>query len=195
MKDYRKILMYFNFCRTLFFYYLCLNSKYSDKVKQDLSVWKKRENRITAYSDLKAFSWLAMNTKEFRNVMLNRLHNNKFSYVICRILFKPLDSLYINMPPEKIGGGLYIQHGFSTVIAANEIGENCSINQQVTIGFVGKNAPVIGNGVSITAGSIVIGNVHIGDNAFIGAGSVVTHDVAENDTVVGVPAKPIKKKS
>ena len=88
----------------MFFYYLCLNSKYSDKVKQDLSVWKKRENRITAYSDLKAFSWLAMNTKEFRNVMLIGYITINLVMVICRILFKPLDSLYINMPPEKIGG-------------------------------------------------------------------------------------------
>ena len=92
-------------------------------------------------------------------------------------------------------GGLYFQHGFSTVLAAEKIGENCHINQQVTIGYNGLEAPIIGNNVTVAAGSIVIGNVHIGDNAFIGAGSVVTHDVAENDTVVGVPAKTIKKKS
>ena len=53
------------------------------------------------------------------------------------------------------------------------MGENCSINQQVTIGYNGKNVPVIENNVTITVGAIVIGDVHISDCAFIGAGTVV----------------------
>lgn len=53
-----------------------------------------------------------MNIIEFRNAMLNRLHRNKMSYVISRILFKPLESLYINMPPEKIGGGYIFSMAF-----------------------------------------------------------------------------------
>ena len=104
MNDYRKILMYLNFWRIVPFYCLCVKSKFKNKVMKDLSVWKRREKSVTLYSDFKAFSWLVMNTKEFRNVMFNRLHRNKISYVISRVLFKPLDSLYINMPPEKIGG-------------------------------------------------------------------------------------------
>lgn len=74
------------------------------------------------------------------------------------------------------------------------MGENCSINQQVTIGYNGKNAPVIGNNVTITVGSIVIGDVHISDCAFIGAGTVVKHDVEIGDIVAGVPAVSIKDK-
>lgn len=124
--------------------------------------------------------------------MLNRLHRNKIFWCLSRILFKPLDSLYINMPPEKIGGGLYIQHGFSTIIAATEIGENCSINQQVTIGYNGSSAPVIGKNVMIMAGAIVIGNVMLHDNSVVGAGSVITHDVEENAVVAGVPARFIR---
>ena len=157
-------------------------------------MWKRKNKELNEYSELFQFGYFAMNMIEFRNVMLNRLHRNKIGYVISRMLFKPLESLYINMPPEKIGGGLYFQHGFSTIVAAKEIGNNCSINQQVTIGYNGKDAPVIGNDVTITVGSIVIGNVVINDGAFIGAGSVVKHDVEAGDIVAGVPATSIKKK-
>ena len=58
-------------------------------------------------------------------------------------------SMYIETP--EIGGGLFIQHGFATMIAAKSIGENCWINQQVTVGYKGsKIPPVIGNNVTIT---------------------------------------------
>lgn len=92
-----------------------------------------------------------------------------------------------------LGGGLYFQHGFSTIVAAKYIGENCSINQQVTIGYNGNDAPIIGDNVTIAAGAIVIGNVHIKKNVIIAAGAVVTHDVSEGKIVAGVPAKIIKE--
>ena len=87
---------------------------------------------------------------------------------------------------------MYFQHGFSTIVAAESIGENCSINQQVTIGYNGNEAPIIEDNVLIAAGAIVIGNVHIEKNATIGAGAVVTHDVSKGKTVVGVSARVIK---
>lgn len=93
-----------------------------------------------------------------------------------------------------MGGGLYFQHGFSTIVAAKEIGENCFINQQVTIGYNGVDAPVIGDNVRIAAGAIVIGDVHISNDAIIAAGAVVKHDVDIGDIVAGVPAKSIKLK-
>ena len=85
-----------------------------------------------------------------------------------------------------------IQHGFSTVIAAKSIGDNCWINQQVTIGYSFKEEPpTIGNGCIICAGAKVIGNVKLEDNAIVGANAVVTHDILENEVVGGVPAKKI----
>lgn len=191
--NYRKILAIINMYRVIPFYCLCMSCKFKDKVEKDLKRWKMKHTNLRECSDLNSFSWLMMNTKEFRNVMFNRLHRNVIRYVIGRILFKPLESLYINMPPENIGGGFYLQHGFSSVIAANRIGENCSINQQVTIGYNGNFSPVIENNVTIAAGAIVVGNIHIESNAIIGAGSVVVHDVHENEIVAGVPAKVIKK--
>lgn len=53
--------------------------------------------------------------------------------------------------------------------------------------------PVIGNSVLIGANAVIIGNVRIGDNSIIGAGSVVTKDIPANSVAFGVPAKVIKK--
>ncbi len=75
-----------------------------------------------------------------------------------------------------------------------KIGENCHINQNITIG--GKSnlevLPVIGNNVTLGAGSIVLGNIVVGNNATVGAGAVVVKDVPDNATVAGVPAVIIK---
>ncbi len=92
----------------------------------------------------------------------------------------------------KIDGGLYIAHPIGTVIAAEEIGENCSIIASVTIGMRNEWAfPRIGNNVFIGAGARVLGDIHVGDNTVIGANAVVIKDVPEGATVVGVPAKVI----
>ncbi len=102
--------------------------------------------------------------------------------------WRPLESLYIVTP--TIGPGLFIQHGFSTIIAAKSLGENCWVNQQVTIGFSSvDDCPTLGNNVSVKAGAIVIGDITIGDGAVVGAGAVVVKDVPPFSTVVGVPAR------
>lgn len=193
----KKVLMLktvLNLWRTIIFYICMKKSKFKNVFLQDLAMWKNRIDECIKYNDFFAFSYIVINFKEFRNVAFNRLHRNPIKYLLCRIFFKPLDSLYINMPPENIGGGLYIQHGFSTIVAAEKIGENVSINQQVTIGYNGEYAPIIKDNVVICAGSIIIGNVTISNNCIIGAGSVVTKNVSENSIVAGVPAKKIKNK-
>ena len=101
-----------------------------------------------------------------------------------------MDTLFIETP--EIGGGLYIQHGFSTMIAARSIGDNCWINQQVTVGYTGKGCPVIGNNVMITCGAKVLGNITVGDGAVIGANAVVVKDVATGAVMGGVPAVRLK---
>jgi serine O-acetyltransferase len=92
-----------------------------------------------------------------------------------------------------IGPGLFIQHGFATIITARSIGHHCWVNQQVTIGFAsGKGCPTIGNHVTISAGAKVLGGVHVGDHAVIGANAVVTKDVPAHATVVGAPARVVR---
>lgn len=129
--------------------------------------------------------------KEFRNLTIYRIRKDSVlkSYLF-RVIYPPLDSLYIY--GEKIGQGLFIQHGFSTIITAKEIGDDCHINQQVTIGHKGHDAPIIGDRVKIHAGAIVIGNIKLGNDCIIGAGAVVTKDVPAGAIVVGNPAHIIK---
>jgi len=104
----------------------------------------------------------------------------------------PMNTLYIKT--KNIGPGLFIQHGFSTIITAKSIGDNCWINQQVTIGYSNLvDCPVIGNNVSINAGAKIIGNVIMGNGSVAGANSVVVKNVPENCTVVGVPAYIIRR--
>lgn len=158
---------------------------------EDFNRWKMLR-KIESYPDIIAFTYLGLFYKEFRNLFLYRLKERSLGLeIISKIFWKPMDTCYINT--KNIGGGLFLEHGFSTVISAKAIGNNCWINQQVTIGYTNDvDAPIIGNNVSIKAGAIVIGNVHIGDNSIVGANAVVTHDVPANVVVAGVPAKIIK---
>lgn len=73
-----------------------------------------------------------------------------------------------------------------------KIGKNCHIYQQVTIGYNGVQAPIIGNNVRICCGAKVIGGIRVGNNVVIGANAVVCKDVPDNVIVGGVPAKVIK---
>lgn len=111
---------------------------------------------------------------------------------ILGVLCRPMPTLLIN--GGEIGEGFFIQHGFSTIIAANKIGKNCWVNQQVTIGYSNEyDCPTIGNNVVINAGAKVIGNVTIGDNTKVGANAVVVKNVPPNCIVVGVPAYIVKR--
>jgi serine acetyltransferase len=97
----------------------------------------------------------------------------------------------------KIGKGtVFPHHALGIVIHPYAIiGENCKIEQNVTIG--GRSGitvlPVIGDNVMIGAGALVLGPVKIGDNVQIGAGAVVVNDIPENCVVTGIPAKIIKR--
>ena len=94
-----------------------------------------------------------------------------------------------------IGGGLFIQHGFATVVAARKVGENCWINQQVTIGFDRPGArPTLGDNVSVHAGAKVLGDITLGDGCRIGANAVVLTDIPPGHTAVGVPARMLPPK-
>ncbi|NVO86098.1 serine O-acetyltransferase [Hymenobacter terrestris] len=102
-----------------------------------------------------------------------------------------METLYLSTP--NIGPGLFIQHGFATIIAAKSIGRDCWINQQVTIGFSNDiDCPIIEDNVKIFAGAKIIGKVIIGSNSIIGANTVIVKNIPKNCTVVGSPAYIIK---
>jgi len=101
-------------------------------------------------------------------------------------------------PGAKIGKRFFIDHGAGVVIGETcEIGDDVLLYQGVTLGGtgkdVGKRHPTIGNHVMIGSGAKVLGPLTIGNNVRIGAGSVVLQAVPDNFTVVGIPAKVVRR--
>ena len=97
-------------------------------------------------------------------------------------------------PAARLGRGLMIDHGSGVVIGETTvIDDDVSIMQGVTLGGTGKEDgdrhPKIGRGVLLSTCAQVLGNIHIGEGAKVGAGSVVLEDVPPHTTVAGVPAK------
>ena len=95
-------------------------------------------------------------------------------------------------PGAKIGIKLFIDHGIRVVIGETAtIGDNCTIYHNVTLGGTGKDKdkrhPDIGDNVMIGAGAKILGPIKVGNNAKIGANSVILNDVPDNSTVVGIP--------
>lgn len=102
-------------------------------------------------------------------------------------------------PAAQIGQGFFIDHGSGVVIGeTTEIGDNVTLYQGVTLGGTGKETgkrhPTLREGVTVGAGAKVLGSITIGENAKIGAGSVVIHDVPPNSTVVGNPGRPVRER-
>ena len=101
-------------------------------------------------------------------------------------------------PSAKIGKGVFIDHATGVVIGETAVvGNDVSMLHSVTLGGSGKEGgdrhPKIGNGVLISVGAKVLGNIRVGDCAKIGGGSVVLTDVPPYSTAVGVPAKIVGK--
>ena len=97
-------------------------------------------------------------------------------------------------PAVPVGTGVFIDHGTGVVIGETAvIGNDVSILQGVTLGGTGKETgdrhPKVRDGVLLAAGAKVLGNIEIGRNAKVGAGSVVLKDVPPCATVAGVPAR------
>lgn len=95
-------------------------------------------------------------------------------------------------PGAQIGRRLFIDHGMGVVIGETAIvGDDVTLYQGVTLGGTGKEHgkrhPTIGDGVVIGGGAKVLGNIMVGKNCRIGAGSVVLRSIPDDSTVVGVP--------
>ncbi|HEY0626523.1 MAG TPA: serine O-acetyltransferase EpsC [Allosphingosinicella sp.] len=99
-------------------------------------------------------------------------------------------------PGAVIGRNFFIDHGFTVVGESAEIGDDVTIYQNVTLGGTnpangvpGKRHPTIGDGVIIGSGAQVLGPITVGARARIGANAVVTKDVPEGATMIGIPAR------
>jgi serine O-acetyltransferase len=99
-------------------------------------------------------------------------------------------------PGAKIGRNFFIDHGFVVIGETADIGDNVTIYQGATLGGTnptsgqgGKRHPTLGDNVIVSLGAAVLGPITVGAGARIGANSVVTKDVPEGATMVGIPAK------
>jgi serine O-acetyltransferase len=192
--NYQNLWINLNVVRTVPALIVLASSPEKHIVREDVTAWTRIVDlQKMKYPAWKNFQYLMLFFPEFRNLFYKRI--KKSSLLLSKILqvfYFPLSTLYINT--DSIGPGLFIQHGFSTIIAAKSIGKNCWINQQVTIGFsIATDRPTIGDNVRITAGAKILGEITVGDNVVVGANAVVVKDVPDNCTVVGVPAYIIKK--
>ncbi len=92
----------------------------------------------------------------------------------------------------QIGGGLLIPHPNGIVIHPDSIiGINCLIFQQVTLAGIVE----LGMHVDIGAGAKILGPLKLGNHVKVGANAVVTTDAEDSVTLVGVPAKAIKRRT
>ena len=99
-------------------------------------------------------------------------------------------------PGAKIGRHLFIDHGFTVIGETAEIGDNVTIYQCVTLGGTnptngigGKRHPTLKDNVIIGSGAQIIGPIVVGERARVGANAVVTDDVPEGATMVGLKAR------
>lgn len=156
-----------------------------------LSIFYFHNNKFLIISDIKrglqqigkefalirGFIYLFSVKLPFRDIFYYRIKHSFF----LRLIYPGINSLTIST--KNIGEGLYIQSGFATMIGAESIGRNCTIYQQVTIGWF-NGYPTILDNVTIYPGAIIIGKVTIGNNVVIGANATVFMDVPDNCTVL-----------
>lgn len=101
-------------------------------------------------------------------------------------------------PGAVIGRNFFVDHGFVVIGETSVIGDNVTIYQGATLGGTnptngqgGKRHPTIGDNVVISLHAAVLGPIHVGEGAKIGANAVVTKDVPPGATMIGIPAKPV----
>lgn len=103
-------------------------------------------------------------------------------------------------PAARLGCGIMLDHAIGLVIGETAVvGDSVSILHEVTLGGCGSHSgdrhPKVGSGVLLSAGATLLGNIMIGENTRIGAGSVVLQDVPAGTTVAGVPARQVGRVS
>ena len=170
---------------------------YIEFIKQQIAVIKERDPAIKTSKEVFLYpSFKAM--LKYRKA--HKLYLKGKYYKARKISQKAARKTGIEIHPGAvIGKNFFIDHGFGVVIGETTIiGDDVLIYQQVTLGGTGnehgKRHPTTGNGVIIGAGAKVLGNITIGDNTRIGAGSVVVDNVPEHCTVVGIPGRIVQQK-
>ncbi len=186
-----KIIIYF-FAQLLFLPHLVVFfvSKNKNIIIADLYARKSTNSKRT--NQMYDLTFELLTNTYFRTLFYFRTPG--FVTNILRIFYPKNNSFIIDIT-TKIGSGLQLAHPYSTILNADNIGDNVYVNHLVTIGEKNNLRPKIGNNVQLNAGCIVIGGITIGDNVIVGAGAVVVKNVPQNCTVVGNPARILELKT
>jgi serine O-acetyltransferase len=165
-------------------------------IRYDAEVWERTiaSYQGTRYGGGRGVVWLAfllVRVPEFRTLMLHRMRRSgapwRLAAALLRVLYRPQVALQLDC--DDIGPGLFIQHGFATIVAAERIGRDCTINQQVTIGWGNDGQPTLEDGVVVRAGAIVVGAITLATGTVVGAGAVVTRSTPAHSVVIGPAAR------
>lgn len=167
-----------------------------DQLNKALQLIRSDLYRYTGEISLKAFAETYIREPGFNFMVWLRIRTAFKSKIVGYILHTKRIKFGIDIQSFSIGEGFYIGHfGHIVVNSAAVIGRNCNISQGVTIGISNtgskKGVPEVGNYVYIGPGAKIMGKIKIGNNAAIGANSVVVNDVPDNAVVVGVPARVV----
>ena len=172
-------------------------------VKSDFQAVKDRDPAIP--DGLRGFFEVVLCTPGFQAILAHRvihfLHARLHIPILPRFLgliVRWWTGIEIH-PGAQIGKGVFIDHGMGVVIGETAIvKDNVTLFHGVTLGGTGKEKgkrhPTIEEGAFIGAGAKILGNIVVGKNAKIGAGSVVVKDVPPDSTVVGIPAFVVKQR-
>ena len=161
------------------------HSESADAVAEDVDFWVQciNDETLLELDRYSRFAYLSGALTEFRTLVHYRLRSAPLALrFLLRALYRPAATLTLDA--NRIGPGLFIQHGVATIVTAESIGSHCWINQQVTIGHNAKGRPTLGDGVRVGAGAVVIGPIRLHDGSTVGANATVIHDVGPGVTVV-----------
>ncbi|MEG1887638.1 MAG: serine O-acetyltransferase [Oscillospiraceae bacterium] len=168
-----------------------------ERIKEDISAVKERDPAARSSIEIFLLYPGVKAIRMYRRAHWFYLHDMKFlaRFISQHAVRKTGIEIH---PGATIGKRLVIDHGVGVVIGETaEIGDDVLIYQGVTLGGTGKEHgkrhPTIGNNVMISSGAKVLGPFKVGDNARIASGAVVLDEVPANCTVVGVPARVVKR--
>jgi serine O-acetyltransferase len=184
-------------------------SREADTIRADVARWRESV-AIPGYEieeapfGVPALRRFLGSVPEFRNVFYYRLGIGggwpATVALIGRRIWRPLPSLEINC--ASVGPGLIVAHGYGAILTAERVGANCTIHQQVSVGWRShqhhgrvlagsSRPPILGDEVFLGTGAKVLGAISLGNNVTVGANAVVLHDVPDGCTAIGVPARVI----
>lgn len=182
--------------QTLFCDVLAADNGIAEAALLDLQAIRSRDPSCPSY--LHAF----LNLKGFRALQAHRIAHHLWSVDRDEMAVWLANRVSVVVgadihPAANIGEGVMFDHGTGVVIGETAVVEdNVSILQNVTLGGTGKvggdRHPKVRFGVMIGAGAKIIGNIEIGANSKVAAGSVVLKDVPPNCTVAGIPAQIVR---